>query len=395
MYALVSPWPPQRNGIADYAQRIARHTEAPVQVMTEALRPAQGSEPVRFLTEAEFLDPRRARGVPAVYHFGNNPDHAFMVPLLLRRPGVAVIHDLSLHYLAEQADWLLPGFFAAGLRAERPALAAGLRALWRQDGMKRGMDHQEVKLLGWLRLATAVVVHSAYAARIVRGWLPGMTVHVVPHFAYLSGLSEAALRHVRGERRLWWAARAEVDPGHGLIVTVSGFASRSKQYAAVLGAIATLPAALRARVRFLIAGAERPGEYDLAGDIARFGVAGQVRLLGYLPPDQLEDLLLASDLVLNLRYPTFGESSGALARALGLGCAVAVTDQGSYAELPDAACFKLPARPDPGTAIRALLTDALDDRSALEARRAAAYAHAHAAGDPAAAAARYAEIANA
>ncbi len=395
MYALVSPWPPQRNGIADYAQRIARHTAAPVQVMTEALRPAQGSEPIRFLDEAEFLDPRRSRGVPAVYHLGNNPDHAFMVPLLLRRPGVAVVHDLSLHYLAEQVDRLLPGFFAAQLRAERPALAAGLLASWRQDGMKRIMDHQEVKLLGWLCHATSVVVHSAYAARMVRGWLPGMRVHVVPHFAFLPGLSEPVLRQVRGERRLWWAEQAGVDPSRGLLVTASGFASRFKQYSAVLAAIAALPAALRSRVRLLIAGAERPGEYDLAGDIARFGVAEQVRLLGYLPSERLDDLLLASDLVLNLRYPTFGESSGMLARALGLGCAVAVTDQGSYAELPDAACFKLPARPDPGVALRALLTGLLDDRSALEARRAAAYAHAHAAGDPAAAAARFAEIAHA
>lgn len=394
MYALVSPWPPQRNGIADYAQRIARHTAAPVQVMTEALRPAQNSEPIRFLDEPEFLDPRRARGVPAVYHLGNNPDHAFMVPLLLRRPGVAVVHDLSLHYLAEQADRLLPGFFAAQLRAERPTLAAGLSAWWAHDGMKRTLDHQEVKLLGWLRHATAVVVHSAYAARMVRGWLPDMRVHVVPHFAFLPGLSEPVLRQVRGERRLWWAAQAGVDPRRGLIVTASGFASRSKQYAAVLGAIAALPAARRQRVRFLIAGAERPAEYDLAGDIARFGVAEQVRLLGYLPPARLDDLLLASDLVLNLRYPTFGESSGMLARALGLGCAVAVTDQGSYAELPDAACFKLPARSDPGAALRALLAGLLDDHSCLEPRRATAYAHAHAAGDPAAAAARFAEIAH-
>ncbi len=393
MYVLVSPWPPQRNGIADYAQRIARHTAAPLQVMTEALRPAQGSEPIRFLSESEFLDPRE-RGVPAVYHLGNNPDHAFMVPLLLRRPGVAVVHDLSLHYLAEQTDRLLPGFFAAQLRAERPALADGLVALWRQRDMKRVMDHQEIRLLGWLRYATAVVVHSAYAARIVRGWLPDMRVHVVPHFAFLPGLGERALRAVRDERRRWWAEQSGLDPAHGLLVTASGFPSRSKQYAAVFSAIATLPRALRSRVRLLIAGSERPGEYDLAHDIARFGVGGQVATLGYLPSEWLDDLLLASDLVLNLRYPTFGESSGVLARALGLGCAVGVTDQGSYAELPDAACFKLPARPDPASALRALLAGLLDDRSALEHRRSAAYAYAHAALDPATAAARFAEIAH-
>lgn len=398
MYTLVSPWPPQRNGIADYAQAIARHTESPLQVMTEALRPAQApaqaNEAIRFLTEAEFLDAQRRRCVPAVYHFGNNPDHAFMVPLFLRRPGVAVVHDLSLQYLVQQTEPLLPGIFAAELRAEHPQLAGDMTALWAQPGMKRGMDDHEVKLLGWLRAAPAIVVHSHYAERIVRGWLPGKPVHVVPHFCYLPGLSEPALRRVRDERRVHWATKAGLDPSRGLIVSALGFASRSKQYAAALSAIATLPDALRGRVRFLIAGAERPREYDLAGDIARSGMAEQVRLLGYLSVEEMDDLLLASDLVLNLRYPTFGESSGVLARALGLGCAVVVTDQGSYAELPDEACIKLPARPDPGAALRVLLTEALDDRTRLEARRSAAYAHAHTTGDPRLAAARYAEIAH-
>ena len=221
----MSPWPPQRNGIADYAQVIARHTEAPLQVMTEALRPSQAGEAVRFLTEAEFLEPRRRRGWPALYHFGNNPDHAFMVPLFLRRPGVAVVHDLSLQYLVRQTEPLVPGIFAAELRRERPELAAALTAMWAQTDMKRGMDDHEVKLLGWLRAASSIVVHSQYAARIVRGWLAAMPVHVVPHFCYLPGLSEAALQHVRDERRVHWARKAGLDPASGLIVSALGFAA--------------------------------------------------------------------------------------------------------------------------------------------------------------------------
>jgi len=42
----------------------------------------------------------------------------------------------------------------------------------------------------------------------------------------------------------------------------------------------------------------------------------------------------ASDIVLNLRYPTVGENSGTLMRALGLGKAVIVSEVGSFSELP-------------------------------------------------------------
>ena len=45
--------------------------------------------------------------------------------------------------------------------------------------------------------------------------------------------------------------------------------------------------------------------------------------------------LAACDIVLNLRYPTVGENSGTLMRALGLGKAVVVSDVGSFSEFPD------------------------------------------------------------
>ena len=47
-------------------------------------------------------------------------------------------------------------------------------------------------------------------------------------------------------------------------------------------------------------------------------------------------------MVLNLRYPTVGESSGTLLRALGMGKAVVVSDVGSFGEYPDEICLKAP-----------------------------------------------------
>ena len=46
--------------------------------------------------------------------------------------------------------------------------------------------------------------------------------------------------------------------------------------------------------------------------------------------------------ILNLRYPTVGESSGTLLRALGMGKAVIVSDVGSFREYPDEICLKAP-----------------------------------------------------
>src|SRR5262249_50355275 len=67
-----------------------------------------------------------------------------------------------------------------------------------------------------------------------------------------------------------------------------------------------------------------------------------VRMLGFAPIEDFVGYLGACDIVLNLRFPTVGESSGTLLRSLGLGKAVLVSDIGSFAEFPEDVCLKVP-----------------------------------------------------
>ena len=67
-----------------------------------------------------------------------------------------------------------------------------------------------------------------------------------------------------------------------------------------------------------------------------------MRVIGFAPIEEFVGYLAACDIVLNLRYPTVGENSGTLLRALGLGKAVMVSEVGSFQELPDDVCLKVP-----------------------------------------------------
>ncbi len=60
-------------------------------------------------------------------------------------------------------------------------------------------------------------------------------------------------------------------------------------------------------------------ELPLQSLIRSLGLGAHVRLLGYQPIEEFVGYLAACDIVLNLRYPTVGENSGTLMRALGLG----------------------------------------------------------------------------
>ncbi|HEV7517134.1 MAG TPA: hypothetical protein VGR07_12605 [Thermoanaerobaculia bacterium] len=47
-------------------------------------------------------------------------------------------------------------------------------------------------------------------------------------------------------------------------------------------------------------------------------------------------------MAVNLRYPSAGETSGTVVRLLGLGRAVIVSDDGTFSEIPDNCCAKVP-----------------------------------------------------
>src|SRR5688572_17791224 len=51
--------------------------------------------------------------------------------------------------------------------------------------------------------------------------------------------------------------------------------------------------------------------------------------------------MLAADVAVNLRHPSSGETSGTLMRLLGLGTPVIVTNDGSFAEIPDGCAAKV------------------------------------------------------
>jgi SAM-dependent methyltransferase len=92
---------------------------------------------------------------------------------------------------------------------------------------------------------------------------------------------------------------------------------------------------------------EPHAEFPVAGLIRTLGLNDHVRLIGFAPIEQFVEYMGACDIILNLRYPTVGETSGSLQRALGLGKAVIVSDVGAFSELPQEICLKIPVGQEP------------------------------------------------
>ena len=342
--AWVSPWPPQRSGIADYSAELVPALAAHAQVelfvddrlAAELAKPPGGESqrpappvPVHPLSQL----PRRMKAGEhdvALYHLGNDRRfHGAILPLLAEVPGVVVLHEHVLHHLvlgatagrgdsAAYLEELRYAYGATGVALGRRAVETGVPVdPWAYPLFERAVDR-----------ALGLIVHSEATRRRVLASRPEARVEVVPHHLSLAELPReldpASARHALGV------------PEGAFTVASFGFMTSEKRLGVALRAFARLRAT-RPEAVFLVAGEIAPG-LDLSRELA----AGDgVRLLGRVELPQFLAAMQACDVAVNLRHPTGGETSGTVIRLLGLGKPVLVSRQGSFAELPDGCCAKI------------------------------------------------------
>ncbi|MBL8236541.1 MAG: methyltransferase domain-containing protein [Bryobacterales bacterium] len=306
--------PPAKSGIADYSAVLVDHLRANAEVETISS--------ARLGFSAASFD-------AVFYQIGNNGYHDFVYETAIAQPGIVVLHESNLHHLLtdltiRRKDWdayveacAYDGGPAAGAFAER------VRAL------EVGPDYEGVPMLRrLLERSKAVIVHSRAVETDVRRAGFNGPVARIPHGAWLPD----------GDR-MGFRARLGLDEQTPLI-GVFGFLKPYKRIAESLRAMRRL-VRVRPDVKMILCGEAHP-DFPVAELIRGLGLESNVRMMGYVPIEDFTGYISACDIVLNLRYPTVGESSGTLLRSLGLGRAVIVSNVGSFAEFPNGICLKVP-----------------------------------------------------
>ncbi len=306
--------PPAKSGIADYSAVLVEHLSAAADVeIINAARPG---------FNAAAYD-------AVVYQIGNNGYHDYVYETAVAHPGIVVLHESNLHHLLtdltiRRDDW--DGYVeACGYDGGPPARAFAERV----RALEVGPDYEGVPMLRRLLEASkAVIVHSrAVEADVRRAGFNGPVARI-PHGAWLPDGDRLGFRDKLG-----------LDDSTPLI-GVFGFLKPYKRIAESLRAMRRL-VRVRPDVKMILCGEAHP-DFPVAQLIRGLGLEENVRMMGYVPIEEFTGYISACDIILNLRFPTVGESSGTLLRSLGLGRAVVVSNVGSFAEYPDAICLKVP-----------------------------------------------------
>ncbi len=360
--ALVTPWPPERTGIAAYSARLASALAEHADVVVVTAGPAADYPPES--TDAIRLIGSGAPDVLAeldachrvLYCMGNSSFHVHVYELLALCPGVVVLHDVQ-----------LTGFYAAltaGTHPDEPgrALAERIEDLYGfMPAADAALDETRMRSLG-VHLTREIqgrarecFVHSALAREMLERDRVGTDtpVRVVP-FA-MPAVSDSH------ETR---AAVSSLIVSPGMVAEIKGVAGLIDAFALI--------ASERPDAQLVIAGPGGEAELARWREYARVNAsAAQVEIPGYLEAEPYDALLRDADVAVELRLASNGEASAALADCLAAGLPTIVTDLGWAGELPEGALSRLPANA-PAAAIAARLAELLDDTEQRRALSAAA-----------------------
>ena len=337
--ALVTPWPPERSGIAEYSRRLARELAELAEVAIVVSGPPGDYEAprepgVELISASDAATPEWLRRQHSVlYCMGNSGFHGHVYRLLRERPGPVLLHDVQ-----------LTGFFGAFAGSQRPEDPGGwlLEQVEQHYGAQMPREHlREAMLIPQERFARGIYmtaeirryaehlfVHSRFAQEVIErdhGDVERNVPVTVMPFGVPAPLGNTG-------------SRAAAPP----LVVHMGALSEMKSIEALIEAFGAV-ARQHPGARLVLAGSAEesgPGHWQA---LAREHAPGaEIEIPGHVDGARYDELLREADVAVQLRNISNGEASAAVADCLAAGIPTIVTDLAWTGELPGTAVSHLP-----------------------------------------------------
>ena len=329
--AWLSPFPPQRSGIANYSYWLVKELRSAfdIDLYYEGEAPCDELQDL-FATHplSEFED-RREKYDRVVYHLGNNSEfHAGIYKAAWNFPGTVVLHDYDLSGFMHEAFLRSnPELYfqaatngSSGLSGQRiAAVIHKLVSRSRSDPMSHAVVGRSEK----------VIVHHRW---VKKQFDDDEHIQVIPMFAKLDCM-------VTDEDLSAFKRKVGIKQDHFLLVCL-GFVNLNKLPQLQIDVVKRLREE-GYPVQLIFAGQPAPELKDLVTEVATGEFREDIIFTGYQSELDYFTTIAAADVVINLRNPSMGEGSLTLMHALAAGKATIISDANQYREFPDKVCWKL------------------------------------------------------
>jgi glycosyltransferase involved in cell wall biosynthesis/SAM-dependent methyltransferase len=335
--AYFTPLNPQLCGISDYNEELLPYlaAHADIDLFLDGFKPSKDDLPVGRIFDyqknpaaLELLKNYDA----AIYHVGNDYRFHFGTCTVLRRhPGIVVFHDYVLEdtFLGHTRE----------VRDMRPYLdeleachgpAERARA---EEFMRRGaappqedfpLDFPLNKRVA--RSAEGIIAHSEWCRTRLEQIAPGVpTTRIsMPVKSINPALRRAWMRKDGLQRPLSIASFGLITPDKGIDQTLEALSALKEEF----------------DFHFTFVGSEN-SYWDVRQLIIRRGLSERVTITGHVSLEEFERHIAGTDIAINLRGHTVGETSASLCRIMGIGVPAVVSDIGWFSEIPDGCVIKV------------------------------------------------------
>ncbi|MCR4431953.1 MAG: glycosyltransferase [Tepidanaerobacteraceae bacterium] len=337
--AWFSPLPPLKTGISEYSELIVKTLKnyAQVDLWVDGFSPR-----CDFYKEFKVIDYHNKTDIfpllrlydIIIYNMGNNVEfHSGIYEVLCRYPGIVILHDYVLHHFfvgywidkkkdANSYFQKVNKLYGSDVEQEiKKSINPLSKPFWETDKVFNYPLNEEI-----LDKAKGIIVHSEFVNNLIKNHTKVKIMTLSHPLFYLPKFNNTC--------------KNMQLPKEKIILASMGFISPVKRLDKVLKVIANNQF-LKECTFMIIIGENVYPDYDLKDYINKYRLNSNVKLLGYLPLNEAYEYLNCSDICLNLRYPTMGETSGSLIRIMSLGKPTIVTNIGWYSEIPDGCAIKI------------------------------------------------------
>ena len=331
--AYLSPLPPKKTGIATYSAHLLPHLMRHFDISAMDFGPELNWPNAIDLFSMPSYRASLMSYPMRLYHLGNNPHfHLKLYQVFLESPGIVVLHDTVLYFL-------MAGDGIGGLAKECNETFPG-RGLQTALEILHQTPSNNLLLYGHpgnyplvnrvLKNAQGIIVHNKTSKQTIEKMGYKGAIEVIPLLSYpienyLSTMDRATAKRSAGLK------------SEEIIFGCFGFIGKTKRIDKILQALARIQSQIPNFTLIIVGEGE-----SLEPWINKFGLSSKVKLYGFVTEEEYVRFLSACDIVINLRYPSMGETSATLMQAFAIAKPCLVTNHAWFAELPNDAVVKIP-----------------------------------------------------
>lgn len=333
--AILTPWPMLETGIANYVYKIVPYLMKyyEIDIYSEVVSNRVECKEMQGVNIFDLNKFREKNGEyqHVLYELGNNADfHKGIYELFEEVGGVAEIHDFVL------TPFFYQGYFMSGNREKFKELLEngygqeGSKAYQRCTQTSQQPSIEEFPMSHTVaNCAERVIFHNHWSAE----QLGQGNVGIIPHPCF-----DKEEMPVQTQTELIERLKKKYNLENEIVIGCFGWVNENKRPQVVIQAVRELrDKGYRIKLIFW-------GKSDLRVPnlIKELNMQKCIHVSGYLEKEEYEAALELTDIVVNLRYPSMGESSGTLCEAFKYGKPVIVSQLNQYNEYPDEVCWKVP-----------------------------------------------------